>query len=87
MKWAANYDVVMPVSQVAAFQTAHKRERKALLRFFDRLAADPFMTTDWIVRDENSRDNYQIQVGAHLLTYWSDHAAKEVRITRLERIE
>jgi len=71
---------------MAVFNGAGKRERKALLDFFDRLAANPFMESDWTVDDSTSRTHYRLVVARHLLTFWADHAAHEVRIVKLERI-
>jgi hypothetical protein len=87
VKKIAHYDVVMPVSLVGVYQVARKRERKLLLNCFDRLARNPFSTSEWLVTDDDGRDNFQIQAGPFLIAYWPDHAVREVRITRLERID
>jgi hypothetical protein len=81
------YDVVMPISRTAAFYTAKKRERKALLDFFERLARDPFTETEWVVTDAAGRPNCRAAVGRFLVTFWADHAAREVRIVKIERVE
>ena len=81
------YDVVAPVSRLAVFHGATRRERKALLDFFDRLAKLPATTTEWALVDETGRTNYQTAVGRILVTYWADHAAREVRIVRLDRVD
>lgn len=86
MKRLTPYDVVMPTSKVAVFNMATKRERKALLEFFDRLAANPFLESEWTIDDSTGRTHYQITVGRYLVTYCADHAVREVRIGRLERI-
>ena len=67
---------------MAVFNGAGKRERKALLDFFDRLAATPFMESDWTIDDSTARTHYRLAVGHYLVTYWSDHAAREVRIVK-----
>ena len=71
---------------MVVFNGATKRERRQLLGFFDRLAANPFMESDWTVDDSTGRTHYRLPVGRYLLTYWADHAAREVRIVKLERI-
>jgi hypothetical protein len=86
VKRPASYDVVMPISKMAAFHGASKRERKALLDFFDRLAGDPFMESEWIIEDATGRTHYCLQVGKHLVTFWADHAVREVKVVKLERI-
>ena len=87
MKSSAPYDVVMPVSRTATFYSAKKRERKALLDYFEQLARSPFTETDWVVTDETGRKNYRAAVGRFLVTFWTDHAVREVRIVKLERVE
>jgi len=81
------YDVVAPVSRLTVFHSARRSERKALLDFFDRLARSPATTSEWAVLDQAGRTNYQTPVGRILVTYWADHAAQEVRIVRLDRVD
>lgn len=81
------YDVVAPISGLAVFHSAARRERKALLDFFDRLARLPATKSEWTLPDEAGRTNYQTAVGRILVTYWTDHAAREVRIVRLDRVD
>jgi hypothetical protein len=80
------YDVVVPISQMAVFNGARKRERKAFLELFDRLAANPFQESDWTADDSTGRTHYRLVVARHLVTYWADHAAREVRIVSLEQV-
>lgn len=87
MKRVAPYDVVVPVSRLGVFQAAKKRERKQLLDFFDRLAADPSIEGPWTIQDSSGRTNQQMHVGNFLVTFWPDHAAREVRVTRIERTD
>lgn len=86
MKRLPAYDVVMPTSKVAVFNAATKRERKSLLAFFDQLAANPFMESEWTVDDSTGRTHYQCAVSRYLVTFWADHSAREIRIVKLERI-
>ena len=67
----------MPISKMAAFHSASKRERKALLDCFDRLAANPFLESDWKIDDSTGRTHYRLQVGKFLVTDWSDLAVSE----------
>jgi hypothetical protein len=83
----APYEVVAPFSRLAAFHSASKRERKSLLLFFDKLARQPSLETEWTLIDHTGRTNFQIAVGRFLVTYWPDHAVREIRIVRLELID
>jgi hypothetical protein len=53
------YEVVMPISKMAVFHSAPKRERKALLDFFDRLAANPFLESEWSIEDATGRTHFR----------------------------
>ncbi len=77
----------MPVSRTATFYSAKKRERKALLDCFELLARNPNAESDWVVTDATGRLNYRRAVGRFLVTYWTDHAVREVRIVKLERTD
>ena len=83
----APYDVVAPLSRLAVFHRATRRERKTLLDYFDQLARLPATTSEWTLIDQAGRTNYQTAVGRFLITYWADHAAREVRIVRLDRVD
>lgn len=87
MKPQAPYDVVMPISRTATFYAAKKRERKALLDYFEHLARHPFTESDWTVKDATGRPNFRAAVGHFLVTFWTDHAVREVRIVKIERVD
>jgi hypothetical protein len=65
----APYDLVAPLSRLAVFHSATRRERKSLLDFFDHLARSPATASEWVLMDQAGRANYQIAVGRFLATY------------------
>lgn len=65
----APYEVVATLSRISAFNAANKRDRKALLQFFDRLARQPSLASDWTLIDRAGRTNFQVAVGRYLVTY------------------
>lgn len=87
MKAPEPYDVVIPFSKVAAFTACKKSERKLLLDCMDHLAHNLSAVSDWLVKDSTGRPNFQITAGRFIGTFWPDHAAREVRILKLERVE
>jgi homoserine acetyltransferase len=59
-------------------------ERRELLKFFRALANDPYQEGDF--REENA-EGRSLEValrGIFLITYWSDHAVRQVRVLRIE---
>ncbi len=68
-----------------AFSVLPARKRQTLLDFFRRLAGDPFMKGDY---QEGDQRGFPVEVlllaDQFLLSWHTDHAAKEVRIIGLE---
>jgi hypothetical protein len=78
------------VLQENAFQFAISRrtaERERLRSFFRTLAADPYREGDFHELDDEGRRTEVVLLGTLLITYWTDHAVKEVRITRIEIVK
>ena len=50
------------------------------------LAAQPFRTGDYSTRDDAGRMLQNLLIDDWVLTYWSDHAVKEVRIVELAQV-
>jgi hypothetical protein len=58
--------------------------RRFLLGRFDNLAADSFLSNEAHFTDEAGREVQLQAAGRHVITYWADHAEKEVRIFAIE---
>jgi len=74
---------VMLTSEVLLMDKPGRRERKSILHFLDHLASDPFQEGDF---QENDNDGRVVQIkiiGRYALTFWADHAAREVRVTEI----
>ena len=61
------------------------RERKLILGWLDRLAADPFQEGDFQETDNAGRIVQVKIIGQQALTFWADHAIKEVKVTQIAR--
>jgi hypothetical protein len=78
------YDYALGAEAVHAFTAQSARGREKLLQIFGQLARQPFAPGDFREPGLTDRD-YEVKLFDDLLvTWWSDHAAKEVRIVRLE---
>jgi hypothetical protein len=58
--------------------------RRTLLGFLDKLRNNPHLAGDFAETDDTGRP---LQVKLHrqfLITFWADHAVKEVRIVEIE---
>jgi len=60
------------------------RERALILAFLDQLQFNPNRPGDYEETDSVGR-RIQIKIiGKYALTYWADHAVKEVKVTNIE---
>ncbi|MEP6664052.1 MAG: hypothetical protein ABJC04_10345 [Verrucomicrobiota bacterium] len=62
-------------------------QRQKILTFLEGLAHDPNRKGDYEERDEVGRPVQIKIVGDFALTFWADHAVKEVKITRIEKAD
>lgn len=70
-----------------ALVTASRRDQRELALILDDLKTAPFRPGDLQERDAQGRVNEVLVVGDWLVTYWPDHAVRELRVVRLERVE
>jgi len=78
------YAYALGAEAVHAFTAQGVKEREKLLQIFDGVALHPFDPGDFREPGLTGRE-YEVKLFDDLLvTWWVDHAAKEVRIVRLE---
>ncbi len=79
-----SYDYALGAEAVHAFTSRGIRERECLLKIFDDLARHPFQPGDFREPGLTGRE-YEVKLSdTVLVTWWVDHAAREVRIVPLE---
>lgn len=81
------YELVLSEAAAKAFATAARSTQRKLAVILDDVKITPFRPGDLQERDTQGRVNEVIVAGDWLVTYWPDHAARELRIVRLERVE
>jgi len=67
--------------------TASRPAQRKLAVILDEVKAAPFRPGDLQERDAQGRVNEVLVVGDWLVTYWPDHAVRELRVVRLEQVE
>lgn len=77
------YKVLISI-EVLQLERPARRERERILAFLESLADNPGKTGDYEERDEAGRPVQIKIVGDYALTYWADHAVKEVKVTKIE---
>ena len=81
---AAAYQVVLHADLVDILFQLQPRERRQVIRFFETLANRPGLPGDYVEMDSDGRENQVTVLGRWAVTYWADHAVKEVRVVALE---
>ncbi|MEJ1971575.1 MAG: hypothetical protein WDM96_03425 [Lacunisphaera sp.] len=72
---------------VHAFAHLRVKQRGKLLRFFDLLTRQPFQAGDYCETGALGR-SYELKlIDDVLVTWWVDHAVREIRIVRIELID
>jgi hypothetical protein len=83
----AGYGYALGEDAVHAFTRLPVRQRERLLRILDRLAKHPATTGDYQETGGSGR-TYEVRLFDELLlTWWVDHAVREIRVVRLELID
>lgn len=78
------YDFVLGAEAVHAFTVRSTRERERLVQIFDELTQRPFEPGDYREPGLAGRE-YEVRLRDDVIvTWWVDHAAREVRIVRVE---
>lgn len=78
------YDYVLTAAAAHVVLGSAKRRRQEILAELERLAREPFSEPDLEETGPSGR-KYAIRVRERIiLTYWVDHAVKEVRVIRVE---
>ena len=78
---------VLITHEVLSFARPVARDRQRILTFLDSLAHDPFQRGDYEEEDEIGRPIQIKLIGQCALTFWADHAASEVKVTRIEKAD
>ena len=80
------YKVLISIEILQLHRPA-RGEREKILSFLESLADDPFKLGDYEERDDIGHPVQIKIIGDHALTYWADHAVKEVKVVRFEKAD
>lgn len=75
------YEIFLRSEAIESLRGIRGTPRKAIAGFIDSLALSPSSTGDYTVQDVTGRVIYIKVLGSHAVTFWADHAAKEIKIT------
>lgn len=81
------YEVVAPLTVFEVLRGLRRSDRRKIEEFLQRLVRQPALRGDFEVPTEDDKVHQVKIVGNWLVSYWSDHAVREVRLTNIEAIE
>jgi hypothetical protein len=74
------YEVYLRTEAFEFLRHRHTDERNRLLRLLSELGADPYRRGDFTERDLNGRDIQVLVFQRYAISYWADHAVKELKM-------
>jgi hypothetical protein len=86
MPKAAPFEPVLSGKALSFLSTLSKRSQRRLVDLLFRLAEFPHQPGDYDSLDDVGRRVQHLQVGALVISYWADDAARELRITDIEEL-
>jgi hypothetical protein len=81
------YELVLSEAAAMTLATVARADQRRLAVILDEVKVSPFRRGDLQERDAQGRLNEVLVFGDWLVTYWPDHAGRELRVVRLERVE
>ena len=81
------FEVVLRRAAVQAATTLTRRQRHQVESFLDLLANAPGQSGDFHELDALGRRHEVKALDDAIVTWWVDHAAREIRVVEIERIE
>ncbi len=81
------YNIFLRLEAAEAIRAIRGAQRTRISAFIDLLANDPFQVGDYTERDESDRQIEIKVIGQYAITFWSDHAVKEVKVVDIRRAD
>lgn len=82
----AGYDYSLDGKAVSILLVCSAREQRSLVDAIEKLARYPGVRGDYSFLTEDGRTNEVLDLGDFVVTYWTDHAVRVVRILVIERV-
>jgi mRNA-degrading endonuclease RelE of RelBE toxin-antitoxin system len=74
------YEVFLRAEAIESLRSVPVKARKRISMFIDSLSADPSSAGDYSLKDPSGRIIEIKIVGSHAITFWADHAVREIKI-------
>ncbi len=81
------YRIFVRMEAAEILRTIRGIQRTSVVAFIDSLSGDPNRIGDYSERDETDRHLEIKVIGSFAISYWTDHAAKEVKVLDVRRAD
>jgi len=81
------YEIVAFLTVYEELRSIPRSQRRRIEDFLSRLTRHPASTGDFAVPTEDGRTHQVKIIGDRLVSFWADHAAREIRLCGIELIE
>jgi hypothetical protein len=81
------YRIFVRMEAAEVLRSIRGIQRASLVAFIGSLTTEPDTRGDYSERDETGRDLEIKVVGSFAVTYWTDHAATEVKVVDVRRAD
>jgi len=78
------YEPVLSSRAIGFLYSLRKAKQRKLIDLIFRVAAVPSQVGDYESRDDTGREIQHLRIGDLIISFWADHAVKELRIVEIE---
>ena len=83
----SHYQLFLRVEAIEGLKATKGLQKRQISTFIDRLASNPNATGDYAETDDTGRIIEIKVVCQFAITFWTDHAAKEIKIIDIRRAD
>ena len=83
----SHYKLFLRLEAIEALKTVRGLQLRQISTFIDGLGRSPKTTGDYTERDDTDRTIEIKVVGQFAITFWADHAAKEIKVVDIRRAD
>ena len=83
----SRYSIFLRLESIEILKAARGQQRSQITAFIDSLSSNPNENGDYTETDDADRDIEIKIVGKFAVTYWADHAVKEIKVVDIRRAD
>jgi hypothetical protein len=84
MSKPSGFEPVLSSKAIGFIYSLRKPKQRKLIDLIYRIAGVPSQIGDYESRDDTGREVQHIKIGDLIISFWADHAVKELRIVDIE---